>query len=419
MTDKDLETNIKAQRERARALEEKRGQIGSRLDDLEQAVRDSERLLEEPGAQAPEVQVNHSSAGKSLPRRPTSVEPLDWDTMTSSNTSWLADAGLADIELRDLLTSQQLDELESFSRLGRQRWTASDFLTVGGCAVIGVLATVFDGQIDAAVKHGLGGLKNTELLRGWEKNGTNLAIDYTGEGFGGPGHRVRSAGHDIGRPWEALSQIRSGEFRGIVWDHGQQFTKVVPGYAPHSLPEALVLWLQHLGADLVTTTSLPLPWWSKLYELPQRDMRKLAHELYNPADGYGMNLRSMIISKALPVLTTELIVGVKVHLDAHSVDGEFRRLTPNESLRRQEMLLAGHAATGLASIGKVAILAHAGEGPIALRHLNMPAVARAGYLGFRVAMNYRQRYEERQVPSWEDLLREAPLPWDLNDPAFA
>ena len=63
-------------------------------------------------------------------------------------------------------------------------------------------------------------LKDTPLIQGWERDARRMPIDHMGPGFGGRAHRVRSAGHDIGRPFEALSQIRDGQFRGFRWDHG-------------------------------------------------------------------------------------------------------------------------------------------------------------------------------------------------------
>lgn len=45
--------------------------------------------------------------------------------------------------------------------------------------------------------------------------------------------------------------------------------------------EALTLWGKHLAADVVTPMSLPLPWWTLLYERPERDLRKFAYDAYS------------------------------------------------------------------------------------------------------------------------------------------
>lgn len=408
----DIRDNVKAQKLRADAAASELATAASEVDDLVSQVANAERLLRERGAE-PASAVPPGSAGLVVSHQ----APETLGELTAANRSWLMDAGLSDLALEDVLSAAELDELESFDPLGRERWCVGDFVTVGGCAAIGVLAAIFDDQIDLAVKSGLRGLGQSDVVRGWEKAGKQLPVDYTGPGFGGPGHRVRSAGHDIGRPFAALRQIVNGEFTGTEWIDGVQHPVVVGGFAPHTMPEALVLWLKHLVADLVTTTSLPLPWWSELYECDSRDLRKLAHSLYNPGDGTGLNVRSVMLSKTLPVITTEIVIGVKVHFDARSRRGSFGPLTGDEKLRRNEMLLAGHAATGLASIGKVVVTAP-GENLLGLRHLNAPALARVGWQAVKVVREHDRRRKARQVPSWEQLIRMQAPPWEIDELAI-
>lgn len=93
------------------------------------------------------------------------------------------------------------------------------------------------------------------------------------------------------------------------------------------------------------------------------------------------------------------------------------RSPADEKLRRNEMLLAGHATTGLASIGKVAITAE-GEYPLALRHLNAPALARVGWLGVKVVREHRRRREAQPVPSWDQLIGLQAPPWELDELAL-
>jgi hypothetical protein len=273
MTDPDVVTNVAAQKLRADKVNSDLQDVASDVAELRTAT---DRLREELARRGVEVP---ATAPNPVSETPDSVDVPDWETLTAENRAWLADTGMRAITLDDLLTPEQLDDLERFDPKGRERWAASDYVTVGTCAVIGLLATAFDDQIDAAVKNGLAGLSQTVLFEHFEQRGKNLPIDYTGRRFGGPGHRVRSSGHDIGRPWEALRHIRDGQFHGIYWDHGQRidfFTTQTPDgtpYLPHDMPEALVLWLMHLMADMVTTKSLPLPGWSKLYEANNRQLR--------------------------------------------------------------------------------------------------------------------------------------------------
>ncbi|WP_213571507.1 hypothetical protein [Rhodococcus sp. USK13] len=81
-----------------------------------------------------------------------------------------------------------------------------------------------------------------------------------------------------------------------------------------SLAEALVLWAQHLAADLVTPMSLPMPGSSWLYELDNRALRTFAHEVYlGTSAGNGLNVRSGILTPSLSVVTTEVILCTHVH----------------------------------------------------------------------------------------------------------
>lgn len=417
MSEPDIVTNIAAQKLRSDAVAQDMRDMTDEANEIRTA---SERLRDEL------TKLGISIAGSSQEREAQTevapaVEVPNWDELTAANRAWLDGAGMADVTLDDLLTPPPLDELERFDSLGRERWTAGDYVTVGGCAVIGILATAFDDQIDGAVKIGLSGLGETRLFEYFEQKGKNLPIDYEGRKFGGPGHRIRSPGHDLGRPWESLRQIREGKFHGIYWDDGRRFdvyrtcTPRGTPYVAHDLPEALLLWLMHLAADLVTTKSLPLPWWSKLYECDNRELRQLAHNLYSTKGQAGLNVRSMVMSKALPVIGTDLIVGVKVHLDARAPDGTFRALSNDQQLRRDEMRLAAHAVTGLAALGKTGILALDGEGPLAVRHINVPALARTGYLGWKVMHEHRRRVAEYHVPSWDETLQGKTLPWELDE----
>lgn len=127
-----------------------------------------------------------------------------------------------------------------------------------------------------------------------------------------------------------------------------------------------------------------------------------------------MNLRSTGLSKTLPVLATEVILRAKVALDARSRTGEWGRMSANDLLRRNEMLAAGHGTTGLAAVGKVVISLPA-ENALALRHLNVPALARAGRAGWKVAQEHRERAAARRVVTWEELLRSATAPWELDE----
>jgi hypothetical protein len=101
-------------------------------------------------------------------------------------------------------------------------------------------------------------------------------------------HRVRSSGHDLGRPIAALRQIRDGVFTGVRWDNGAGPQDPYPRYVPaRSVSEALVLWAKHLAADAVTPISLPLPGFSRLYGPGSRQRGGRPRRLGVPAGESG------------------------------------------------------------------------------------------------------------------------------------
>jgi len=247
-----------------------------------------------------------------------------------------------------------------------------------------------------------------------------MAIDYMGPGFGGKLHRARSAGHDIGRPFEALRQIRAGEFRGFRWVDGAK-TEVRADrllgerYKPVTdLGEAIVLWGKHLLVDFIGDTNLPLPGWTKLYELDNRYLRKFAHETY----GNGVNLRS-IATSTLPVLTTEIIIRTHVHGRA-MITRRSAELEPGEAALRAELLLAGHALVGAASLGKAVSTAVTAASPIgvvaqakAFRHINWPTLLKIATTSLDVAQDARTR--RSTAAGWDDLLAHEAAPWQLDE----
>lgn len=340
-----------------------------------------------------------------------------YDELTVHNDQLRDGLGWDAPDLDARLTDAQREELAAWRAAERLSWGRDDILVVGLAGAVGILASVFDTQVDAAVRDGLGRLKDTGLLRGWENDAKRMPIDYTGPKFGGPGHRVRSAGHDIGRPLSALRQIRDGQFRGIVWEDGVRrvFTTAPGEYAPVGpFGEALTLWTKHLFADFVTPLSLPLPGWTWLYELPARDLRKFSHDVYmGPGMGDGVNMRSSLLTPMLSFLSTEAIVRAHLHSKVYRATGS-PKLRPAQASLMHELLLAGHSLVGAGCLGHALLAGLAGEGPLALRHVNLPVLMRIGWLAAKVRADARSR-AELAPRNWEQLLAEASAPWLLED----
>lgn len=329
-----------------------------------------------------------------LPQNDTAAH-LSYAELTAANDRLRSQRGWTDVDLENALTPAQRAGFDRWRARQRIPWDRDDVLAVGFATVLGVAAVWYDTAIDTSVAKGFGATKSTGWMRGWERAGKRLPIDYTGPGFGGRAHRVRSPGHDLARPFEALRQIRRGEFRGVRWDYGDKHNIAIGGRFREvdSLAEALVLWAQHLAADVVTPMSLPMPGSSWLNELDNRALRTFAHEVYlGTSAGNGLNVRSGILTPSLSVITTEVILRTHVHARAYAATGG-ARLDEREQVRRNELLLAAHSLVGLASAGKTLgrmIFLEDRKG-MALRHVNVPVLLRMGCLVVQVVHDRRTR----------------------------
>ncbi|MFI9536897.1 hypothetical protein ACIG56_27060 [Nocardia fusca] len=329
--------------------------------------------------------------------------------------------GWVEPEMADILDPIALAHLEKWRAAQRLTWEPSDLVVVGLSGLIGALGNLYNHHMDTAVLGGLSHLKNSDLLRRWEKETARLPIDYTGPKFGGPAHRVRSAGHDIGRFFTALNQIRTGTFTGIWWEDGQRMVAEVTatrsGLPFAQAPEphiAIALLLKHWAADFVTPMNLPLPGWSFLCEMPIPALRKFANDAYAGTNsGDGLNLRSGILTPGLGMLASEVIIRTHLHLGAYRSTGSSRLPTPTAA-KRTEMLLAAHATAGAISLSKTAAAAITGETAIAARHLNVPVLMRTGQLALKVRSDTAAR-AEAGAPSWQQLLADEAATWTLPE----
>ncbi|PKV80940.1 hypothetical protein [Nocardia fluminea] len=329
--------------------------------------------------------------------------------------------GWGEADIADILDPIALRQLDGWRAAQRVPWERGDLVVVGVSGLIGALGNLYDNQVDAAVLSGLSLLKKTDLLRRWERETARLPIDYTGPKFGGPAHRVRSAGHDIGRFFAALHQIRTGTFEGTWWEDGQrmfaQETVTRSGLPFAQAPErhlAVALLLKHWAADFVTPMNLPLPGWTLLSEMTNPALRKFANDAYAGTNsGDGLNLRSGMLTPSLGMLATEVVIRTHTHLGAYRSTGT-PRLATSAATKHTEMLLAAHAAAGAISLSKTTAAAIAGETVVAARHLNIPVLMRIGMLALKVRSDAAAR-AEAGAPSWEQLLADEAATWTLPE----
>lgn len=348
---------------------------------------------------------------------PSTSGPQSYAQLTEYNDRLRVINGWNDIDLDAALTTDERARLELWRSRQRIEWDSRDLIAVGFAGVVGIAATWFDSSVDGQVRRVLAGLKESELVRGWERDGKRLPIDYMGPGFGGRAHRVRSAGHDLARPLEALWQIKNGTFRGTRWaDHVRQPVEVAQANFQEvgTYGEALTLWMKHLGADFVTPMGLPMPGSSYLCDLDNRQLRTFAHTVYEGSSiGNGLNVRSGVLTPSLSVLSTEVIIRTHVHGRIFTQTGS-AALDPAQQALRTELLLATHSLVGAASLGKTVSRALLLEkSPTAIRHLNIPVLLRMGTLAVGAMGDMKSR-TSLAARSWDELLADSAQPWQLD-----
>jgi hypothetical protein len=345
---------------------------------------------------------------------------LTYAGLTDHNAGRRQAEAWGEAQLADILDPTALRQLDDWRSTQRLRWERSDLVVVGVAGFLGALANLYDTQLDAKVLEGLSWLKGTDLITRWEQDAKNMPIDYMGSKFGGPGHRGLSAGHDVGRFFNALNQVRTGTFEGTYWEYGERLvresttTPFGTPYAQVEWPFALAQLLKHWVADFVTPMSLPLPGWTLLRDLPDRELRTFGQEAYaGDYRGSGLNLRSGLLTPGLGMVATEVIIRTHTHVEAYRATGR-ARLTAAISAKRTEMLLAAHAAAGAVSLSKTAAAAIAGESVVAVRHLNVPVLMRVGMLALNVRADAATR-EAGGAPAWTHVLEEEAATWTLPE----
>jgi hypothetical protein len=345
---------------------------------------------------------------------------LTYNALTEHNERRRQAEAWGEAELADILDPTALRQLDEWRVAQRLPWGRSDLVVVGVAGFLGALANLYDIQVDAKVLEGLSWLKKTDVITRWEQDTKNMPIDYMGSKFGGPGHRGLSAGHDVGRFFNALNQVRTGTFEGTYWEYGERFVREAATtpfgtpYAQVEWPFALAQLLKHWVADFVTPMSLPLPGWTLLRDLPDRELRAFGQEAYaGDYRGSGLNLRSGLLTPGLGMVATEVIIRTHTHIGAYRAAGR-ARLTAANAAKRTEMLLAAHAAAGAVSLSKTAAAAIAGESVVAVRHLNVPVLLRVGMLALNVRADAAAR-GVNEAPSWMELLDEEAATWTLPE----
>ena len=160
------------------------------------------RRLAELEADAARLVAGDTDMRASDPGKP----PERYEDLTATNDALRTARGWDDVDLDAALTPSLRAAYEQWEDRYRARWSQEDVAAVACAGLVGVAATWFDAAIDSAARKRLEKLKDLPLIRRWENEAMRMPVDYTGPKFGGPGHRVRSAGHPSG----AVSRVLVG-----------------------------------------------------------------------------------------------------------------------------------------------------------------------------------------------------------------
>lgn len=141
------------------------------------------------------------------------------------------------------------------------------------------------------------------------RDGT-LAVDNV---MGGPEHRLVGPTHDVFRLFRTIQLVRRGEFesavKGVLKSKGSYRDGLPPYLQVEKASDALILVLMHWAADFFSSRSLPLPGWSKLAEVDNRDFVAWLFKAYRE----GANLRTAV-SQFLSNLSGLALISILLHV---------------------------------------------------------------------------------------------------------
>ena len=137
-----------------------------------------------------------------------------------------------------------------------------------------------------------------------------VAIDNV---MGGPSHRMVGPTHDVLRLVKALQAVREGRFQSAVAGVSKVAESYRSGFPPYVKVEspwdAAVLVLMHWASDFFSKASLPLPGFTKLAEIPDREFVSALFRAYRG----GANLRTAV-SQFVSNLSGIALISVLLHL---------------------------------------------------------------------------------------------------------
>lgn len=179
--------------------------------------------------------------------------------------------------------------------------------------------------------------------------------------------------HDIFVFSLSVWSISTGKYIDFEWGKDGSFIPIKDGnwggekiFSECNLLVAIIRYIKHMVADICSSTSLPIPGFSILMHVPDRDIEAFALKLYRN----GMNLRTMTL-QMIPIKMVELMLDLYVWLRSKDC-GECYSEAAWEH-KKHKLLLISHGITTAVNVGKVVIT----EAPW---RLNLVVIARTFHL---------------------------------------
>lgn len=253
--------------------------------------------------------------------------------------------------------------------------------------------------------------KNTPLGEAFEKihkllDHEGQPMDYQGTGFGGGNHRGNTFCHDLLMFPLSLYMLTKGEFiDGTYHKNAFEWVKTALNqngkeYASLNFGESLIAYFTHMIADFFSTKSLPIPGFSLLTHMPNREIRLFAKRLYSN----GFNLRNLVM-QGVPVLVVELITWIYTEL--RHKDSEYTK--EQVSAKKDTMLLLSHGIATAVNAGKVIINVlvspTAAKKVKALTSINLPMVIRTVTLVWSAVSREIKKNNDRKALIYSSVLK--------------
>ena len=365
---KHEQLNTEEIKKRADALEKNR-------EDIDRALVEMQRKLNVLRNEANiEVQtIKPVMVEETTKRQPVVLKTYD-ELFDIANRS-IIERGLdpEDIGYGDLLTEQEIREIENElnALLSREeKWVKNDFIAVFIAALLGGTTDFIFGNRNNPLT-GQGSDFAIELSEKFHNHAPNAPIDYQGEGFGGPEHRLKSKGHDILRFVEGIEMFKNGQFEGAYHvGHGKVVEAVVKAnqygtpYEQLSTINAILAYAQHMFGDLFSSYSLPFPGYSFIMNSDNRALRKMTIDMYRN----GFNCKNIVI-QSISTICIEVLIriyysiyavqrmknDIEVEEDYSNLDLIKEFFVPGNKEKLMEMLLLAHTIVTAANVGKITI----------------------------------------------------------------